>query len=231
MFVRFVPEADDLDRLDPRLDDQARRRELERRVAVLDLGDERLARGVELGARLGQRLVALVAPDADLRVADRHRRELGALARHDAPVRRRAERHALGEERRVAKRLRRRDEPRLGHRRAVVAAARDERGGGEGKQGASHAPILATSAPEDPVTGARVRPEVHVLQPVGGEMRVDLGRRDVGVAEHLLQRAQVAAAGQQMGGERVAQGVRAHAPGEAGARRVALDDLVAGPGA
>ena len=57
-------------------------------------------------------------------------------------------------------------------------------------------------------------------------MRVDLRRRDVGVAEHLLQRAQVAAAGEQMRRERVAQRVRAHPALQAGAARVALDDLV-----
>ena len=57
-------------------------------------------------------------------------------------------------------------------------------------------------------------------------MRVELGGGDVGVAEHLLQRAQVAAAGEQVGGERVAQRVRAHPVREAGRGRVALDDLV-----
>src|SRR3954454_614068 len=73
---------------------------------------------------------------------------------------------------------------------------------------------------------ARVRLEVDVLQAVTRQVRVQLGRRHVGVAEHLLNRAQVAAAGQQVGGEGVAQGVRAHAVGQAGARRVPADDLV-----
>ena len=42
--------------------------------------------------------------------------------------------------------------------------------------------------------------EVHVLEPVGGDVRVDLRRGDVGVAEHFLHRAQVASAGEQVGG-------------------------------
>ena len=52
------------------------------------------------------------------------------------------------------------------------------------------------------------------------------GRGDVGVAEHLLDGTQVAATGEQVGGEAVAQGVRAHTAGEAGVAGVALDDLV-----
>ena len=35
----------------------------------------------------------------------------------------------------------------------------------------------------------RMRAEVHVTQPLGGEVRVELGGCDVGVPEHLLQRA------------------------------------------
>ena len=57
-------------------------------------------------------------------------------------------------------------------------------------------------------------------------MRVELGGGDVGVAEHLLQRAQVAAAREQVRGERVAQRVRAHLAREPRRRGVALDDLV-----
>jgi hypothetical protein len=68
--------------------------------------------------------------------------------------------------------------------------------------------------------------EIHVFQPFGRELRVQLGRCDVRVPEHLLQRAQVAAAGQQVGGEGVAQRVRAHLAGEPRGGRVALDDLV-----
>ena len=44
-------------------------------------------------------------------------------------------------------------------------------------------------------------------------MGVDLGRGDIGVAEQRLQHAQVGAARQQMGGEGMAQDVRADAVG------------------
>src|SRR3954452_10104092 len=71
-----------------------------------------------------------------------------------------------------------------------------------------------------------MRVEVDVSQALGAEVRVDLRRGDVGMAEHLLQRAQVAAAGEQVRGEGVAQRVRAHLVGEAGGTRVALDYLV-----
>src|SRR4051812_2772854 len=47
---------------------------------------------------------------------------------------------------------------------------------------------------------AGVRREVDVFQALGREVRVDLRRGDVGVAEHLLNRAQVAAAGEQVRG-------------------------------
>src|SRR4051794_31956635 len=73
---------------------------------------------------------------------------------------------------------------------------------------------------------ARVRLEVHVLEPLGRQVRVDLRRGDVGVPEHLLHRAEVAAAGEEVRGERVAQRVRAHLLLEPGRARVALDDLV-----
>src|SRR3954451_22892527 len=71
-----------------------------------------------------------------------------------------------------------------------------------------------------------MRLEVAVLQPLGREVRVDLRRRDVRVAEHLLQRAQVAAAGEEVRGERVAQRGGAHPALEAHFTGVALDDLV-----
>ena len=64
--------------------------------------------------------------------------------------------------------------------------------------------------PRLPGVSPRVGVEVDVLEPLGGQMRVELGRGDVGVAEHLLQGAQVAAARQQVRRERVAQRVRAH---------------------
>src|SRR5215212_118921 len=76
------------------------------------------------------------------------------------------------------------------------------------------------------LAGAGVGAEVDLLQPVAREVGVHLRGRDVGVAEHLLHGAEVAAAGQKVGGEAVAQRVRAHPAGEAGVAGVALDDLV-----
>src|SRR3954471_23564912 len=74
--------------------------------------------------------------------------------------------------------------------------------------------------------GAWVRGVIDVAQALGGEVRVDLRRGDVGVAEHLLDRAQVAAAREQVRGEGVAQRVRAHLAVEPDRLGVALDDLV-----
>ena len=68
--------------------------------------------------------------------------------------------------------------------------------------------------------------EVRLLQLLAGEVGVELGRRQIGVAEHLLHRAQVAAAGEQVRREGVAQGVRAHPVAEPGGLGVAQDDLV-----
>jgi hypothetical protein len=49
--------------------------------------------------------------------------------------------------------------------------------------------------------GAWVSLEVRLLQLLAGEVGVELGGREVRVTEHLLDRAQVAAAGEQVGGE------------------------------
>src|SRR5918994_857794 len=72
--------------------------------------------------------------------------------------------------------------------------------------GASCLRIVSTSGSSGTHVGSStwVRAEVHVLQPFAGEVRVELRRRDVRVAEHLLHGTQVAAAGQQVRGERVA---------------------------
>src|SRR2546428_14153328 len=55
-------------------------------------------------------------------------------------------------------------------------------------------------------------------------MGVDLGRCDVGVAEHGLHGAQVGATLEQMAREGVAEHVRRHLGPESGARRGAADD-------
>src|SRR5258708_5539681 len=51
---------------------------------------------------------------------------------------------------------------------------------------------------------ARMRPKIDVLQVVRRQVRVELGRGNVGVTEHLLDRAQVAAAREQVRREGVA---------------------------
>src|ERR671911_1535008 len=68
--------------------------------------------------------------------------------------------------------------------------------------------------------------EVDLLQLLAREVGVELGGREVGVAEHLLDRAEVATARQQMGGEGVAEGVRAHLSLQPSRVGVAKDDLV-----
>ncbi len=45
---------------------------------------------------------------------------------------------------------------------------------------------------------------VHLLQPFPGDMGIDLGRRDVGVAQHGLDRPQVRTVVQQVGGKGMA---------------------------
>ena len=55
--------------------------------------------------------------------------------------------------------------------------------------------------------GVRVRLEVRLAAAAVGDVRVELGRRQVGVAEHLLHRAQVGAALEQVRRERVAEEV------------------------
>src|SRR3546814_10511806 len=59
-------------------------------------------------------------------------------------------------------------------------------------------------------TGERMALLHQRLQALAQHVGVDLRGRDVGVAQHLLQRAQVGAVVQQMAGEGVAQHVRRH---------------------
>ncbi len=71
----------------------------------------------------------------------------------------------------------------------------------------------------------RVRLEVHVAAPAVGDVRVALRRSQVGVAQHLLDRAKVGSALQEMGRERVAEEVGVHASGlEAGSIRELAED-------
>ena len=59
----------------------------------------------------------------------------------------------------------------------------------------------------------RVRLEVQLAPPAIGYVRVELGRREIGVPEHLLHGAEVGAALEQVRRERVAQEVRVDAAG------------------
>src|SRR5215210_3229769 len=68
--------------------------------------------------------------------------------------------------------------------------------------------------------------EVGLLELLAREVGVELGGGEIGVAEHLLDRAQIAAAGKQMRREGVPQRVRAHPVAESRRLRVAKDDLV-----
>ena len=61
---------------------------------------------------------------------------------------------------------------------------------------------------------SRVRVAIDVEQPRGVDLGVDLGRRQAGMAEQFLERAQVRAAGEQMRREAVAQRVRRDAVGQ-----------------
>ena len=49
---------------------------------------------------------------------------------------------------------------------------------------------------------------MQLLEALARDVRVDLGRRDIGVPEQHLHHAQVGAVIEQVGGERMAQGVR-----------------------
>src|SRR5436190_1369021 len=74
-------------------------------------------------------------------------------------------------------------------------------------------------------SGSRVEAVIHSLEARLQHVRVNLRRRQVGVAEHHLNRAQVGAAFEQMRRKRVPQGVRAESAGQSGRRAVTLEDL------
>ena len=72
---------------------------------------------------------------------------------------------------------------------------------------------------------ARVRCEIFLTDMRAVDMRVDLSRRDIGVAEHLLDGSQIGPTFEQMGRKRMAQRMRMlvrDANGKPGTR----DDLV-----
>src|ERR1700676_1715504 len=58
--------------------------------------------------------------------------------------------------------------------------------------------------------GARMKGAMHLAQMAFREMRIDLRRRDVAMTEHLLHRAEVGAALEQMGREAMPERMRTH---------------------
>ncbi len=64
---------------------------------------------------------------------------------------------------------------------------------------------------------------VNLLQPAAGDVGVDFGGADAGVAEQFLDHAQVGTVFQQMGGEAVAQHVWRDVALDAGRRDALLD--------
>ena len=68
---------------------------------------------------------------------------------------------------------------------------------------------------------------MHILETCLINVRVDLRRRDVRVAQHFLDYAQISAVVQQMRGKAVSQQMRMHAGRiNAAQRRAFLDDLL-----
>jgi len=66
---------------------------------------------------------------------------------------------------------------------------------------------------------------MHSFKPLLIDMRIDLRRRNIGVAEHLLNNPQIGAVSEKMGRETMAEKVRVNVLLQAGAPRVSLHDL------
>ena len=66
---------------------------------------------------------------------------------------------------------------------------------------------------------------VHSLQALLIDMGVNLGRRNIGVAEHFLDDPQIRTVSEQMCREAMPQKMRIHVLVQSGAPRVLLDDL------
>ena len=69
------------------------------------------------------------------------------------------------------------------------------------------------SASELSTAGVRMGREVRLAAAFVRDVRVELGRGEIGMPEHLLDAAEVGAALEQMRRERVAEEMRVHAPG------------------
>src|SRR5262249_38884909 len=74
------------------------------------------------------------------------------------------------------------------------------------------------------VSAARMKPVMDRLEPVAVDMRVVLGGADVGVAQKFLDRSQICATGQQVGGEAMTEGMRAYFGVQTGAADIFLND-------
>ena len=66
---------------------------------------------------------------------------------------------------------------------------------------------------------------MHSFKPLLIDMRIDLRRRNIGVAEHLLNNPQIGAVSEQMRGETMAEKVRVNVLLQPGVPRVFLHDL------
>src|SRR5262245_60964672 len=71
----------------------------------------------------------------------------------------------------------------------------------------------------------RMVPAVHLAQPARRDVRVDLGRGDVGMAEERLDDPEIGTAGEEMRREGVAERVGRDAAAEARRERTAPDEL------
>ena len=67
---------------------------------------------------------------------------------------------------------------------------------------------------------------MHSFKPLLIDMRIDLRRRNIGVAEHLLNNPQIGAVSEQMRRETMAKKVRVNVFLQPGAPRVFLHDLL-----
>src|SRR3989337_2639228 len=86
------------------------------------------------------------------------------------------------------------------------------------------AALPITTASGLPLLSARVGPLVDLPEVVARQVGVDLGGRDVGVTQHLLDVPQGHAATKHVGGEGVAQGVRGYVLAQVRGPGVALED-------
>ena len=95
-----------------------------------------------------------------------------------------------------------------------------------GSRGASpqYSPRGAGSQRGSGPAGPRVEPGVDLAEPAELDPRVDLGGGDRGVTQHLLDHAEVGPAGEEVGGEAVAERVRADLRREPGGPGMLLDD-------